>query len=247
MPARTQKKFRIEIQQEQYLAKLNGKQVSRPRAKNGTGYLEILEAIESLRNELVEGTGDDSGLGADTERIIQEKLLVENELRMLSKSLDDTKREIAGLRYSSIYGDRLVSMNHQLDEVVSAAEEATNNILACAEVIDTDVQKLQVNASDEDEITTLEAMSEQVIKIYEACNFQDLTGQRVTKVIDTLKHVEARVDAMIKCLGGDEEAIVALIEDVEAEKTEETEEVALHGPQSDGGGISQADIDSMFD
>lgn len=243
MPARTQKKFRIEIQQEQHLAKLNGKAAPLPDVKNGAGYLEILEAIQALRDELVDGVSGASGISADTERIIQEKLLVENELKMLSKSLDDTKREIAGLRYSSIYGDRLISMNHQLDEVVAAAEEATNNILASAEVIDADVQKMQANASEEDEITALEAIGEQVIKIYEACNFQDLTGQRVTKVIETLKHVEARVDAMIKCLGGDEEAIALLVEPEE----EEVEEVALHGPQSEGQGISQADIDSMFD
>jgi len=86
-------------------------------------------------------------------------------------------------------------------------------------------------------------MSAEVKKVYETCNFQDLTGQRVTKVINTLKHVEARVDAMVKCLGGDETAFVGLVESEEEDK----DEVALAGPQIAGEGISQADIDSMFD
>ena len=174
----------------------------------------------------------------------QEKLVVENELKLLSDALDETKKEIAGLRYSAVYGDRLTTMNNQLDEIVRAAEDATNNILASAEEIDSGVQKLQANASTDEEFVTLEAIAADVIRIYEACNFQDLTGQRVTKVVNTLKHVEARVDAMIKCLDGDEQAFVELA-DLEEEADEDG--IALEGPQSAGEGISQEDIDAMFD
>ena len=49
---------------------------------------------------------------------------------------------------------------------------------------------------------------------------------------------------MIKCLGGDE---IAFAELIEQEETKEIEDVALEGPQSAGEGISQDDIDSMFD
>ena len=135
-------------------------------------------------------------------------------------------------------------MNNQLDEIVMAAEEATNNILESAEEIDSDLQKMQQSASTDDEFMLLEKMSAEVIKIYEACNFQDLTGQRVTKVCETLKHVETRVDAMIKCLGDDDDAYSELIE---PEELEDADGVALEGPQMAGEGISQADIDSMFD
>ena len=243
MSARPQKKFRIEIQQEEYLAQLNG---NPPLITDNSsvGTQEVLNAIAALREDLLSDDGLSAGLGADTERIVQEKILVENELKMLSKALDDTKKEIAGLRYSSVYGDRISTMNNQLDEVVKASEDATNNILASAEEIDSEVQKLQINVVDDDQFVALENVSAEVIKIYESCNFQDLTGQRVTKVIETLKHVEARVDAMIKCLGGDE---IAFAELIEQEETKEIEDVTLEGPQSAGEGISQDDIDSMFD
>lgn len=189
------------------------------------------------------GDGAGSNFSESTERIIQEKLVVENELKMLSQALDRTKKEIAGLRHSAVHGDRISTMNNQLDEVVKAAEDATNNILESAEEIDSEVQKMQQNVSDDDEFVALGEMSAEVINIYEACNFQDLTGQRVTKVIETLKHVEARVDAMIKCLGGDETAFAELVESEEEDK----DEIALAGPQIAGESISQADIDSMFD
>ena len=243
MSARTKKKFRIELQQEEYQSRLNGSGDVGAGAPNGSGHLEVLQAIQALRDDLAEGGA--AGLGPDAERIIQEKVMIESELRQLSESLEETKREIAGLRYSSIHGDRIVSMNHQLDEVVQATEEATNKILAAAETIDADVQQLQANVTEEDEISALEKVGDEVIKIFEACNFQDLTGQRVTKVISTLKHVEDRVDAMIRCLGGDAAALETLVEPDDEDQS--TEGIALHGPQSDGEGISQADIDSMFD
>ncbi|MDD9928335.1 MAG: hypothetical protein OXR03_21130 [Rhodospirillaceae bacterium] len=244
MVARTQKKFRIELQQEAYRARLSRGAIASGGVSNDVGTQEILDAISALRADLLGGDVATANLTPDTERIIQEKVAVENELKLLSSALDKTKKEIAGLRYSSIHGDRISSMNNQLDEIVMAAEEATNNILESAEEIDSDLQKMQQTASTDDEFMLLEKMSAEVIKIYEACNFQDLTGQRVTKVCETLKHVETRVDAMIKCLGGDDSAFSEL---VEPEELEDADGVALEGPQTAGEGISQADIDSMFD
>jgi len=239
MPARTQKKFRIEIQREEYLAQRNKK---RANGSNGTANGssdEMLAELQALRSDL-QTYGCGAALGPDTERIIQEKVALENELRSLSKALDDTKREIAGLRYSSIHGDRISSMNNQLDAIIEASEDATNRILSSAETIEEGLQHVQTNATEEDEISALEALGDEVIKIFEACNFQDLTGQRITKVIETLKYVEERVDNMISMLG-DDSAFVNLVE------PEEVEDVGMHGPQREGEGISQSEIDSLFD
>ncbi len=242
MSATTRKKFRIEVQQEQFLAQRDGNKGPINGRPESAASSEILEAINELREDIItNGGGKGDGLGSGAERIIQEKLLVETELKSLSKALDETKREIAGLRYSAVHGDRIVTMSHQLDAIVDATEEATNSILASAEVMDSDIQRLQKNAANEDEIVTLESLGDEVIKIFEACNFQDLTGQRVTKVVDTLKHVEGRVDAMIKCLGGDAAAFEGLVE------PEESDAIELEGPKRSGEGISQDDIDSMFD
>ena len=54
-------------------------------------------------------------------------------------------------------------------------------------------------------------------------------------LIEKLKHVETRVDAMIKCLGGDGSAFSEL---VEPEELEDADGVALEGPQTAGEGIS---------
>lgn len=242
MAARSERKFRIELLQEQHSSGKIDKSGPVPTDPNLAAHHKTLLAVEGLREELREGGGSLAPLAPDTERIIQEKVAVESELKLLADALETTKKEIAGLRYSASQGDRLVTMNHQLDAITSATEDATNRILSAAEAIDGDIQKLQANAADEEEVTALENVSDEVIKIYEACNFQDLTGQRITKVIETLKHVEERVDVMIKGLGGDVEAFAAYIPE-----EEETEDVALEGPQSEGDGISQSDIDSLFD
>ena len=38
---------------------------------------------------------------------------------------------------------------------------------------------------------------DQVIRIFDACNFQDLAGQRIAKVLATLKFIEDRIARMM--------------------------------------------------
>jgi chemotaxis protein CheZ len=84
-----------------------------------------------------------------------------------------------------------------------------------------------------------------VVKIFEACNFQDLTGQRITKVVATLKFIETHIVRMMEIWGG-----LDAFKDIEAEKiAERTGDAALlNGPKVDGevGHASQDDIDSLF-
>ena len=51
-----------------------------------------------------------------------------------------------------------------------------------------------------------------MIKIFEACNFQDLTGQRITKVVGTLKFIETHIVRMMEIWGG-----LEAFKDIEAE------------------------------
>lgn len=78
---------------------------------------------------------------------------------MLSQTLHKTKKEIAGFRYSAAHGDRISMMNNQLDEVVRAAEDATNNILEAAAEIDSEVQKSQQNVPGDDQFVSSEKVS----------------------------------------------------------------------------------------
>ena len=61
-------------------------------------------------------------------------------------------------------------------------------------------------------------MQERVIKIFEACNFQDLTGQRITKVVATLKFIETHIVRMMEIWGG-----LEAFKDIEAETIAERE------------------------
>jgi chemotaxis regulatin CheY-phosphate phosphatase CheZ len=74
-----------------------------------------------------------------------------------------------------------------------------------------------------------------VIKIFEACNFQDLTGQRIAKVMATLNFVEDHVTRVLE-----------EIKNPSAARRDGAQ--YLHGPRldNDSGHVSQADIDEMF-
>jgi len=54
-------------------------------------------------------------------------------------------------------------------------------------------------ASDATDLATYKAMVEQeAMKIFEACSFQDITGQRVTKVVTVLRQIEDRVGKLYR-------------------------------------------------
>ena len=79
--------------------------------------------------------------------------------------------------------------------------------------------------------------------MFEACNFQDITGQRITKIVNTFKFVEARINSMIEIWGAD------AIASVEPKVTDDGDPDAalLNGPQLGDGGINQDDIDKLFE
>ena len=89
-------------------------------------------------------------------------------------------------------------------------------------------------------------IQEQVVKIFEACNFQDLTGQRITKVVNAFCFIEQRVDHMMEIWGG-----IEGFKDIEKfdlpERTDHEE--LLNGPalEEDENVASQDDIDALFD
>ncbi len=72
-------------------------------------------------------------------------------------------------------------------------------------------------------------ISDSVLRIFEACNFQDLISQRVAKVMKTLTANEASAESA-------HDAAPHIVPD-------------LHGPRLDGdkGHLSQSEIDAMFD
>jgi chemotaxis protein CheZ len=107
------------------------------------------------------------------------------------------------------------------------------------------VQTLLARLKDEQNQALAADIQDRVIKIFEACNFQDLTGQRITKVVATLKFIETHIVRMMEIWGG-----LEAFKDIETEKiaVREGDTRLLNGPKIDGdaGHASQDDIDSLF-
>ncbi len=132
----------------------------------------------------------------------------------------------------------------ELDAVVHSAAQATQQLLDSAEHIDEAASALSALLKEEQHHALAQDIQDQVVRIFEACNFHDITGQRITKVLATLKLVEDHV-TRIKEIWADIDAFrtssVARIEP-------QPQVTLLNGPKLEGdqGHASQADIDAMF-
>ena len=80
-------------------------------------------------------------------------------------------------------------------------------------------------------------------RIYEACSFQDITGQRINKVVATLKTIETKVTQIVATFGGGERSVPIA---VAVEDTEATEAALLNGPQHPTVAMDQSDIDKLL-
>jgi chemotaxis protein CheZ len=165
---------------------------------------------------------------------------VYDQLAALAKYIANAKQEIANIRADAISGEHIPSATDQLDEVVGATEEATNKIMDCCDAISAIAGKQPQPAQQE--------LTDQVTKIYEACNFQDITGQRITKVVRTLKHIDQQVLLLIKALddAGFEVEKSGGSAGLNVSKATDTEKHLLNGPQSADSAIKQDDIDKLF-
>jgi chemotaxis protein CheZ len=173
-----------------------------------------------------------------------EKLKVE--LDLIYDAINRTKREIAVLHGKSFSGEEMARVNGELGAVVGGTEEATQQILEAAESIDQAATALtKVNSPDQQKLLS-EEIQERVISIFEACNFQDLTGQRINKVMTTMKFIENHITVMMDIWGG-VDAIKAHAPPAVDERDGDAK--LLNGPKLDGddGHASQNDIDALFD
>jgi chemotaxis protein CheZ len=173
-----------------------------------------------------------------------EKLKVE--LDLIHDAINRTKREIATLHGKSFDGGEMAKVNGELGAVVGGTEQATQQILEATEAIDQAATALSKNVSPDQQRLLSEEIQERVVSIFEACNFQDLTGQRISKVMGAMKFIEQHINAMMEIWGG-VDAIKAHAPPII--DTREGDAKLLNGPKMDGdiGHASQDDIDALFD
>ena len=172
-----------------------------------------------------------------------EKLKVE--LDLIHEAINRTKREIAVLHGKSFDGDEMTKVTGELGAVVGGTEEATQQILEAAEAIDEAASAMGKTQSADQQARLSQDIQERVITIFEACNFQDLTGQRIQKVMGTMKFIEHHINVMMEIWGG-VDAIKAHAPSIVDDRVGDAR--LLNGPKALGeeGHASQNDIDALF-
>jgi len=79
-----------------------------------------------------------------------------------------------------------------------------------------------------------------MMKVFEACSFQDITGQRITKVVNTVEVIEERINILCQMMDNNASIVEPVLSDSEKEKKKQL----LSGPSSNG--VNQNEIDAMF-
>lgn len=158
------------------------------------------------------------------------------ELRDIADYIGKMRAEITALEPSDLKVNRLPKAGEDLWAIVGATEDATNQIMECAEDI--------LSAANRDDDTLREVANTKVMAIFEACSFQDITGQRIARVIETLQHIEQRVGRFAAAVepNGETPGADASVDQREAR----ARELLLHGPQSTGEAIRQDEVDALL-
>ncbi len=167
-----------------------------------------------------------------------------SELNEIHEAIEDTKKEILLLHNKGTDGEKISRASDELSAIVLGTEDATEAILDATEIIDQNARNLAALLTQESENNMASDIQDQVMKIFEACNFQDLTGQRISKVIKTFSFVENRVVHMMEIWGG-----ISSFDNINLPEPEDHESNLLNGPalDTDSDIADQSDIDALFD
>ncbi len=219
------------------------------RRNRNTDTQTVLNALERLEDRISSAdTGGDTSVALISHNVID-----------LAEAITQVKREVQELGGQGDDKDHFNSATEELEAIVTQTETATGEILEAAEKIQEVLWTLREEGANETQCDIIES---KIIDVYTACSFQDLTGQRSSKVVRLVGYVEKRVSAMMEILGlssqdtADQSAPKAAassepnteIEASEAyqEGDERADAHLLHGPALEGEGIEQDDVDALF-
>jgi len=213
---------------------------------------EIMNELRAIRSMLENGAGASAPVEAIDNALVQSyREQIEQygqlkiELDLIQSAIERTKQEIATLHSKGFEGSQMTVVSDELGAVVSGTEQATQSILEAAEEIDQAAAALASTNSEDQRRQLAQEVQERVVGIFEACNFQDLTGQRITKVVNTMKFIEEHINVMMDIWGGVETIRTHMPMTVEDECERKK---YINGPRLDDaeGHISQNDIDALF-
>ena len=170
--------------------------------------------------------------------------MLHSEVRSLIQYINRLREEIAGIAREQDDQTAFDGMADRLDAIVDSTADATNSILTAMEDVDEAVEKLRAHPEPAEIEALCDQISERTMAAMEACSFQDLTGQRINKIVGSLKFVEQRVNSMAEICGRDE--ILDLGKDMDGAPEQVDGGVVLDGPQRAEDAISQDEIDNLF-
>lgn len=167
-----------------------------------------------------------------------------DELEGIERHMTRILGELRALQPDRMRRERIETAGAELDAIVSETEDAANRIITAAEGL---------MAARFDTVDDYKVFNDaQAIAILEACSFQDITGQRVSKVSALLAQVAERIARMASALGV-----------VDAETTEEElaeadaarltagpvlpDERHGHGMGVYDRSVHQSELDELFD
>ncbi len=156
------------------------------------------------------------------------------EFSVIAGYIAKAKEEIREMRPHDISHERIPTAGAEMEAITRDTEAATHTIMNCAEAI--------MGADISDPAAYKAQVDDEVMKIFEACSFQDITGQRVSKVINVLKQIEERVGRLANTLGVDDGGVQEM-----TPEEKRRHDLLLNGPAIGGPETKQDAIDAMFD
>ena len=203
---------------------------------------ELMAEIKALR-AIIEPHQSVSRDTMDRARAqITEAQAYKRELDLIYAAVKHTKQEIDTASADVAAQAETGRAGRELDAIVKGTEQATQSVLQAAEEIDQVATTLSAVLKGSHDQGLVNDIQERVVQIYEACNFQDLTGQRVAKVAATLKYVEEHVAQLMEIWDRIEQFQPVVVE------TPDDDRRFLNGPKlvNDTGHCSQDEIDTIF-
>lgn len=212
---------------------------------------EILGTLHALRAALDQRPEATPDVSAHGRKQIAQAHEFKLELDLIHEAIRRTKQDIGGLERSAFIGPQMARVGRELDAVIAGTEQATQNILKSAEDIDQIANALASMLKGSYELGLVQDLRDHVVKIFEASNFQDLTGQRIGKVIATLKFIEDHINRMQdiwRSIEGAAPTQAGSAQPPSSVRQAVIDAGLLNGPKlaDDPGHASQADIDILF-
>lgn len=211
-----------------------------PQAEDALRHAETMTELRALR-EAIAGREAPQAAAA----FAAEARAFQNELGPIYEAVRRTKQEIATLVLTSFTNPEIGRVSQELNAVLGGTENATHRILQAGEEIEEAAKTLAAAIKNIQDQHLARDILDQVTSIFEACNFQDLAGQRITKVTATLKFIEEHILRLIEIWGGIEQ--FAEVEPAARAERDHYRKL-VNGPRLEGDGdcVSQKEIDAMF-